>query len=80
MEGVVGSTETLVARFVILADTTTIPDVLKEKKKEIQAEIAAMKKLALQMKESCDKKDMERYKEHATELDTKLKSFFERYI
>lgn len=80
MKGVVESTETLVAKFVILANTTTIPDVLKEKKKEIRTEIAAMKKLTLQMKESCDKKDMEHYKEHATELDTKLKGFFKKYI
>jgi hypothetical protein len=80
MEGIVGSTETLVAKFVVLSDTTTVPDELKEKKKEILAEIAAMKTLALQMKESCDKKDMKQYKEHATELDTKLKGFFEKYI
>ena len=80
MEGIVGSTETLVARFVVLADTTSIPDELKERQKEILAEIAAMKKLVLQMKESCDKKDMKSYKEHATELDTKLKGFFEKYI
>lgn len=80
MEGIVGSTETLVARFVVLADTTTIPDELKERQKEILAEIAAMKKLVLQMKESCDKKDMENYKKHATELDAKLKGFFEKYI
>ena len=80
VEGIVGSTETLVARFVVLADTTSIPDELKERQKEILAEIAAMKKLVLQMKESCDKKDMKSYKVHATELDTKLKGFFEKYI
>jgi len=80
MEGIVQSTETLVDRFVILADTTIIPDVLKEKKKEILTEIAAMKILVLQMKECCDKNDMEHYKEHATELDMKLKGFFEKYI
>ena len=80
VEGIVGSTETLVARFVVLADTTTIPDELKERQTEILAEIAAMKKLVLQMKESCDKNDMKHYKEHATELDAKLKGFFEKYI
>ncbi len=80
MEGVVGSTETLVAKFDVLEDTTAIPDDLKEKKKEILTEIAAMKKLARQMKECCGKNDMEQYKEHATELDTKLKKFFEKYI
>ena len=42
--------------------------------------IATMKKLAQQMKECCDKNDMEQYKEHAVELDTKLKGFFEKYI
>lgn len=80
LEGIFGSTETLVAKFVILSDTTTIPDDLKEKQTDILTEIAAMKELAQQMKESCDKKDMERYKEHATKLDTKLKGFFKKYI
>jgi hypothetical protein len=80
MEGIVGSTETLMARFVVLADTTTIPDELKERQAEILAEIAAMKKLVLQMKGSCDKKDMENYKKHAKELDAKLKGFNEKYI
>jgi hypothetical protein len=80
MESIGSSTETLIARFVVLADTTTIPNELKEKQTEILAEIATMKKLVLQMKESCDKNDMKHYKEHATELDEKLKGFFEKYI
>lgn len=80
MESIVGSTDTLMSKFDALSDTTTIPDELKERQTEILAEIAAMKKLALQMKECCDKNDMEHYKEHATELDTKLKGFFEKYI
>ncbi|MFQ6007858.1 MAG: hypothetical protein ACE5K8_02800, partial [Candidatus Zixiibacteriota bacterium] len=80
MEGIIGSTETLLSRFDVLADTTSIPDVLKEKQKEILAEIAVMKKLVRQMKVSCDKNDMKGYKEHATTLDKKLKEFFERYI
>jgi hypothetical protein len=80
MEGILGSTNTLLSRFESLTDTTTIPDELQEKKKEIRTEIAAMKKLAQQMKECCDKNDMEHYKEHVRELDTKLKSFFEKYI
>ena len=80
MEGILGSTNTLLSRFESLTDTTTIPDELQEKKKEILTEIAAMKKLAQQMKECCDKNDMEQYKEHAVELDTKLKGFFEKYI
>ena len=80
MEGIVGSTETLLAKFDGLADTTTIPDELKGKQTDILTEIAAMKKLAQQMKECCDKNDMEQYKEHAVELDKKLKGFFEKYI
>jgi len=80
MEGIIGSTDTLLAKFESLTDTTTIPDELQEKKKEILAEIAAMKKLAWQMQECYSKNDMEHYKEHATELDKKLKDFFEKYI
>jgi hypothetical protein len=80
MEGIVGSTETLVAKFDGLADSTTIPDELKERQMDILTEIAAMNKLALQMKECCDKNDMEHYKEQATELDAKLKAFFDMYI
>lgn len=80
MEGILGSTNTLLSRFESLTDTTTIPDELQEKKKEIRTEVAAMKKLVLQMKECCDKNDMEQYKEHATELNAKLKGFFEKYI
>ncbi len=80
MEGIVGSTETLLAKFDVLVDTTTIPSELKEKQSEILTEVAAMKKLALQMKECCDKNDLNKYKKHATNLDTKLKDFFEKYI
>ncbi len=80
MEGIVGSTDTLMSMYDVLADTTTIPDELKEEQASILAEIAAMKKLALRMKECSDKKDMKQYKEHAIELDAKLKGFFEKYI
>jgi hypothetical protein len=80
VEGIVGSTETLLSRFDILTDTTTIPGALKEKQTEIMAEIAAMKMLARQLKECCNKNDMKCYQEHATTLDKKLKDFFEKYI
>ncbi len=80
MEGIVGSTETLLSRFDVLTDTTTIPDALKEKQTEIMAEIAMMKMLARQLKECCDENDMKCYQEHATTLDKRLKDFFEKYI
>jgi hypothetical protein len=80
MEGIIGSTETLLAKIDALTDTTAIPDELKDKQAEIMDEITAMKKLAQRMKECCDKKDMDEYKQHTATLNKKLQEFFEKYI
>jgi hypothetical protein len=80
MEGIVGSTETLMAKIDMLTDTSTIPVELKRMQTDILAEVTGMKKIAQKMKECCDKKDMKGYKEHTSKLDEKLKGFFEKYI
>ncbi|MFH1374222.1 MAG: hypothetical protein ABII79_10540 [bacterium] len=80
LEGIVGSTETLLNRFSVLADTASVPVELKDHQAEIMRAVAVMKKLAMQMKECCDKKDMETYKSHAAILDEVVKKFYEKYI
>ncbi|MEW5993734.1 MAG: hypothetical protein AB1744_04980 [Candidatus Zixiibacteriota bacterium] len=80
IEGVVGSTETLVAKVSALTDTALIPDELNEKQEAILADVNLMQKLVDKMKESCNKEDMEAYREHAAALKEQLKAFFEKYI
>lgn len=79
MEGIVGSTETLVAKIECLSKET-IPEELSEKEKEIMADIAVMKRLITQMKEYCDKNDMDNYKARAESLNEKVNDFIKKYI
>ena len=78
-EGIIGSTETLVAKVEGLTEET-IPEDLKEKQAEIMAIFAAMKELTTKMKECCDKNDMETYKIHIEHLNTKVNEFHTKYI
>ncbi len=80
LEGIIGSTETLLSRFSTLTDTASVPVELKDHLAEIMQAVAVMKKLAMQMQECCDKKDMAAYKDHAAKLDAVVKEFYEKYI
>ncbi len=79
VEGIVGSTETLVAKADNLNEKN-IPEELLEHKKGILTEFAVMKELITKMKDCCDKKEMEQYKEHAAALDKAVQAFIENYI
>lgn len=78
-EGIVGSTETLVAKAAELTEET-IPEDLADKKDEITAELATIRDLATRLKECCDKNDMETYKLHLDELSARVNEFHTRYI
>lgn len=77
--GIVGSTSTLVTKVSAL-DEKSIPEPLQGKKAEFLQEFAAWTKLAGQMKESCDKKDMETYGKLATELYARINDFSAKYL
>jgi hypothetical protein len=79
IEGVTGSTETLLAKSENL-NKETIPDELKEKEKEILANFDDMKKVIAEMKKCCDNKDMDSYKKNAEKLNQQLEKFIARYL
>lgn len=79
MEGIVGSTETLVAKAEGLTEES-IPEDLAEKKEEITVELQAIRDLATKIKECCDKQDMENYKLHLEQLNARINEFHTRYI
>lgn len=78
-EGITGSTETLVSKVAVLNEKT-IPEELKDQQEALVREFAVINELTTQMKECCDKKDMDNYKKHATELSAKLKEISETYL
>jgi hypothetical protein len=77
--GITGSTETLVGKVAVLNEKT-IPDELKDQQEALLKEFAVISKLSAQMKECCDKNDMDNYKKHASELSAKLKEVSETYL
>ena len=79
MDGIIGSTETLVTKVTALNEST-IPAEVKGQQEAMVKELARVYKLAALMKDCCDKKDMENYKIHATELSAKLKEVSETYL
>jgi hypothetical protein len=79
MEGITGSTETLMSKIDSLSEKT-IPEELLEHKKEIMVEFATMKDLISKMKECCENKKMDQYKEHAAALEKEINSFIKAYI
>lgn len=79
LEGIVGSTETLVIKLANLNEKT-IPAELKNQQEALLKEFQAMAQLAQLMKECCDKQDMENYKKHATDLSGKMKMVSETYL
>jgi len=78
-EGIIGSTETLTAKAEELTEDS-IPEDLAEKKEEITAELTAIRDLVSKMKECCDRQDMENYKLHLEQLNTRVNEFHNRYI
>jgi|WetSurMetagenome_2_1015567.scaffolds.fasta_scaffold227576_2 hypothetical protein len=78
-EGITGSTETLVLKLQGLTEKS-LPAELQEKKAEILPIFAGWTKLAAQMKESLDKKDMTGYKKLADDLSGQVAGFTEKYL
>ncbi|MCM2272299.1 MAG: hypothetical protein NDJ18_07090 [candidate division Zixibacteria bacterium] len=78
-EGITGSTETLVAKVAALNEKT-IPEELKDQQDGLLTEFSMISKISAQMKECCDKNDMENYKKHANELSARLKEVSETYL
>ncbi len=77
--GVVGSTETLEMKMKQL-NSESLPEELVEHKEPIMAEFEAMAADVSKMKQCCDNKDMDGYREHAALLDKRVKKFIETYI
>ena len=78
-EGIVESTDKLAAQAKYL-DEDTIPEELSENKEALMAQFAEIQKIAGQMKECCDKDDMEGVSKHAKAFDGKIKSFIKEYL
>lgn len=78
-DGILGSTETLVAKVGTLNEET-LPDALTWDKEAVMADLAGLKTLAGEMKKCCDSNDMDAYKTRAVEFDKKLKTFYETYL
>ncbi len=79
MEGIIGSTETLVEKASHLNEKT-LPEELQEHKKAVLSDLSTIKAITKKMKECCDKKEMDEYKKHLTELQKKVDAFMESYI
>lgn len=79
IDGIKGTTETLVAKINNLTEET-IPEELLEKKAEILAKFAEMKKLVAKLQECCVKDDTAGIKKTAIELSKKIDSFALTYI
>ena len=79
IDGITGSTETLVTKMSVLNEET-IPQELSDVKQAVLTDLEAVKKLVTQMKECCDKKDMEKLSQHAEELNNLLSEFAIKYI
>jgi len=79
MEGITGSTETLITKLKGY-NPKTLPEELKEHKKDIEQAFKNMLILGILMEKCCKENDMENYKRHITNLDLSLKQFIEKYI
>ncbi|MBD3402734.1 hypothetical protein GF420_07550 [candidate division GN15 bacterium] len=78
-EGIVGSTETLVAKVNHLNEET-LPHMLAWSKEDVLARFAKMQQIVAEMKKCCDEKDMEGYGEQAKALQAEAVDFRERYL
>jgi len=79
MEGLVGSTETLVAKAEYLTKET-IPDDLAAKSDEILGYFDKIRSLAGELKSALDDDKMDVYREQAAALQTLVKEFIASYI
>ena len=79
VEGITGTSETLVTKVNGLT-VETIPEELAELKGQMMAEIAEMKVLVKQIKESCDTKKYEQVKSNADILAKKIEKFVTDFI
>ncbi|MEW6050151.1 MAG: hypothetical protein AB1644_03705 [Candidatus Zixiibacteriota bacterium] len=78
-EGITGSTETLVTKVQALTQKS-LPESLKTKKGEILPLFTGWGKIAAQLKECCDKKDMTNYKKLVDDLSSQIDGFSEKYL
>ncbi len=78
-EGIVGSTETLLAKLHALTPET-MPVELQDKKDAVAADIAFMHEIVVKMNACCTNNDMATYTDLAKSLDAQVKLFIEKYI
>ncbi len=79
MEGIAGSTETLVTKATAL-DEASIPKECETEKAAMLKDLQAIKETIGKLKAACDKKDMASYKEHLATLRTALKAIGSSYL
>lgn len=78
-EGIVGSTETLLAKLNALTPET-LPVELQEETDAVIADLAFMHEIVVKMNACCTNNDMATYTDLAKSLDTQVKLFIEKYI
>lgn len=78
-EGIIGTTETLNLKAKNL-NKESIPEELQEQEELILKDFEKIQKIVLQLKECCDKDDMEKFKVHASELKKSVDKFLADYI
>lgn len=79
MEGIVGTSETLVEKVEKLTEET-IPDELQDQKEDILSVFGQFRDMVSKIKEAADKNAMQELKETATALSEKIDSFVKKYI
>ena len=79
MEGIAGSTETLLRKCELL-NQASIPPELFEQKDEILERVDGFRKVIMMMQECCKNENMDDYKKHVETLSTQLMQFVEEYI
>ncbi len=79
MEGIIGSTESLIIKLQSYTPNT-LPDELKQHEKNIEQAFKDMLTISELMEKCCNENDMEGYKKHISNLDNNLKQFVENYI
>lgn len=79
MEGIAGSTETLVRKCQLINEAT-IPPELSDRKEDVLKDVAGIRRVVMKMQECCQTEDMNAYKQHAETLRARLQTFLESYL
>jgi hypothetical protein len=79
MEGISGSTETLVRKCEVINEAT-IPPEIADQKEAILKDLAGIRKVIMKMQQCCKANDMESYAKNADTLDAELTAFINKYL